>query len=186
MRRIALASLLLLPLGGCLLLGGSNDDGGACVPDVEGTEDPAELDPECATCVERSCDGGNDCSAQCEDYYACTCDCEPDDTACFGQCADEKSASCASCEEDGADAFFACIEDECGDVCFGGGSGADPTTGDPTTGNPPDDSAGGACQTLQSTCCPQLTGFDRELCDDAEGEVSCQLWLDVFTEEGSC
>lgn len=47
-------------------------------------------------------------------------------------------------------------------------------------------SSGAACEQLHAQCCPQLEGFDLELCRDATDEASCQLWLDIFTEEGSC
>lgn len=200
MRRIALASLLLLPLGGCLLLGGGGSDRdpkGACSPDIEEPdEEPEDLDPACGTCVQRSCDEDADCEDDCADYYACTCECDGDDTACFSACADDKSGACESCEQAAGDAFFACVEDECADECFGGappstsaagdsgaGDGGDDQDDDPTGESP---GGGEACETLHAQCCPQLTGLDRDLCEDAEGEVSCELWLDIFTDEGSC
>ncbi len=194
MRRLALAWFILLPLGGCLLAGSGDDDddGGACVPAVDTPVSDPDVDPACTSCVSRSCEAGPECSSECVDFYDCTCACDPEDTACFSECNDLRSNACEACEKASSDAFFACIEDSCGDVCFGGsappsGSGGSSTTGgdsgdDPSTPVPD----GGACDTLFSECCPRLSGFDQSLCEDADGEVACQLWLDVFREDGAC
>ncbi len=64
-------------------------------------------------------------------------------------------------------------------------------TGDPSwsdSGDPSAEDTGGgmACETLHSQCCPNLEGFDLELCETTTDEASCELWLEIFQEEGSC
>jgi len=44
---------------------------------------------------------------------------------------------------------------------------------------------GAACEQLHA-CCPNLEGFDRELCETTTDEDSCQFWLEIFQEEGQC
>jgi hypothetical protein len=69
-------------------------------------------------------------------------------------------------------------------------------TGDPSwtdtgvgedTGSWSDTGGGGAaCEQLHSQCCPNLEGFDLELCETTTDEGSCEFWLEIFQEEGKC
>ena len=69
-------------------------------------------------------------------------------------------------------------------------SGSDPSwtdTGIEDEGSSYEDTGGGAaCEQLHSQCCPNLDGFDLELCETTTDEGSCQFWLEIFQEEGKC
>jgi hypothetical protein len=67
-------------------------------------------------------------------------------------------------------------------------TGAWTDTGDSASSFTDDGGSGGGavCEQLHAECCPNLDGYDLELCEDATDESSCQLWLDVFQEQGAC
>lgn len=193
----------------CELL--DDDEMLVCVPKLPEGDPPPEQDPACTSCVEQKCsNAGENCAGECKEYRDCTCDCDEADLACFDLCADGKSAECRACEDANADAVLSCVMEQCS-ICLGGGSAAtsaddggntddgnaddnDPSwsdSGDPSWGDSGDPSAsdtggGTACETLHEQCCPNLEGFDLELCETATDEGSCALWLEIFQEEGSC
>lgn len=74
----------------------------------------------------------------------------------------------------------------CTQCCIGGGGSASASAsgGDDNA----DGSEGGsaACDELHSQCCPNLEGIDLEICETTVDELSCEIWLDIFREEGSC
>ena len=71
-----------------------------------------------------------------------------------------------------------------GDGGAGDGGAGDGGAGDGGGGGGHDGSA--ACQELHGSCCPKLSGFDKDLCEGADSQLTCELWLDLFKEEGSC
>jgi hypothetical protein len=180
-----------------------------CAPKLPPSQDPPqEQDPQCTECIEDRCgNAGENCSGECKEYGECTCECDEEDDACFDLCLDGKSEECRSCEDASANALLSCVMEQC-KVCLGGGpmdgsDGSDPSATDPSgdpswsdsgdpsgtdTGDPGGEDTGGgmACETLHSQCCPNLEGVDLELCETATDELSCEIWLDIFQEEGKC
>ena len=193
---------MILPAA-CLGIGGGDGGGGGprqCLPAVESDDGDIERDPECESCVQRSCDLDDECADPCETFYDCTCDCDPDDSACFSACDDERTPSCDSCQEASSEEFVSCVQDSCADACGlssadGALPGGDDDDDDDDDGFPfpddddddddDDDSSGDDCEEL-AACCPMLSGIDRDLCEDADEPFECELWLDIFREEGSC
>jgi hypothetical protein len=201
---------------GCLAGSGGGDGGPRlCVPDAEVEPAPSEGNPECEACVSRSCALESDCDDPCESYYACTCECDGDDQACFAACGDERTPSCEQCTDASSEALVSCVQSECADACLGGvGVGDDGGAGDGGAGDDGgwsddggfDDDEGGdddggwsddgggdgsndgsaACEELHGSCCPNLDGVDRDLCESATDETGCQIWLDIFRDEGAC
>jgi hypothetical protein len=175
-----------------------------CAPKIEGMGMAPAPDPACTECVDQHClDAGPSCDDPCKEYGACTCDCDEADTACFEACAMNRSESCASCQQEAGNAVIACIMNEC-QVCAGGGGSASAGDGASSwstddggswstddgasswTGTDDGGSSGASCDELHTQCCPNLDGFDLELCNDANDEASCALWLDIFAGEGKC
>jgi hypothetical protein len=197
---------------GCLSGSGGSGKPRLCVPDTESEieGDLTETSRECQSCVRRSCNLDADCSDRCDAYYRCTCACDGDDEACFDDCQDERTRSCETCIERSTNDLLDCVQDECANACLSGGVGSlddgggagedgwgddDGWPGGDDDGSPGGDDGGGgggggdssaACKTLRETCCPKLSGFDKELCESADDALTCELWLDLFREEGSC
>ena len=182
---------MILPAA-CLGVGGGGGGGGPrqCVPAVENDDGMVETNPECEACVQRSCDLDDDCGDPCESFYECTCDCDPEDSTCFAACDDDKTPSCSTCQEESGEVFFACIQDSCADECGlssadGGLPGDSGLPDDDDDDDDDDDSSGDDCVEL-AACCPMLSGVDRDLCEGANEPFECELWLDIFRDEGSC
>ena len=154
-----------------------------CAPKLPPSQDPPqEQDPLCTECIEDHCgNAGENCSGECKEYGECTCECDEEDDACFDLCLDGKSEECRSCEDSSANELLSCVMEQC-KVCLGGG----PMEGGDDNADGEDTGGGMACETLHSQCCPNLEGFDLELCETATDELSCEIWLDIFQEEGSC
>jgi hypothetical protein len=161
-------------------------------------------------------EAGKNCAGECEDYRECTCECSETDAACFDVCLEQKNDECRACEDAHTDAVLACVMKECQVCAGGpstdgnaeaGEEGSDPSwsdSGDPSwsdsgsaswtdTGSEDEGSSwsdtggsGAACEELHSQCCPNLEGFDLELCETTTDESSCQFWLEIFQEEGKC
>lgn len=196
-------------VAGCLA--GSGGDGGPrlCVPEMDVGPQPAERNPECEACVSQSCALQSDCDEPCESYYACTCECDAEDQACFVACEDERTPSCDQCTEASSEELVSCVQAECAQECLGGvgmgddggfddgglddggegdEGGFDGDGGGWDDGGESDDGSGAggaACEELES-CCPELDGIDRDLCESATDEASCEIWLDIFRDEGAC
>jgi len=164
-----------------------------CAPKLADGGETPDGNPECSACVADRCgDAGDSCAGECEAYAECTCACDESDVPCFDACAQDKSAACTSCQEASSNAVLACVTDECqvcglgGGALPGGENGESGSDNGSESGNDSGSSSGAACDELHAQCCPQLEGFDLELCEDAVDEGSCQLWLEVFRGEGSC
>ena len=200
---------------GCLAGSGGGDGGPRlCVPDTDVEPEPTQGNPECEACVSQSCALESDCDEPCESYYACTCECDGEDQACFVACEDERTPSCEQCTQASSDALVSCVQAECAQECLGGvGVGDDGGAGDGGAGDDGgfddggfddggfddggdggwdddggDGSGGGgaACEELHGSCCPKLDGVDRDLCESATDETGCEIWLDIFRDEGAC
>jgi len=86
--------------------------------------------------------------------------------------------------DDGASSWTG---DDGGSWSTDGGSSWTSTDDGASSWTSTDDGAGGpSCDQLHAQCCPNLDGIDLELCNDANDEDSCALWLDIFAGEGKC
>lgn len=155
------------------------------------------------------CESYFECTCECDgEDTACFSACENDKTPSCTMCQEESGEQLFSCVQDecaeacglgAASGGFPGGDDDGGPSGDDGWPGGDDGDAGGDDGGPSDDGGwpgddGGedtsgddaVCDELKSQCCPNLSGVDRDLCEGASTAFECELWLDIFRDEGSC